>query len=379
MLVSISNPVLSTLSFSGIFLILLILLIHPFKITQWFPKSLTTELKGVAILMIVFSHITYFLVNNHQFLYPLGIMAGVGVNLFLFLSGYGLTASQLAKNLTRWQFYKRRLAKLYVPFWLMIFTYLILDYFVLHISRTPLYIGQSILAIFTHADLYHDINAPLWYLTFILGYYLIYPWVFSKKRPWVSAIALYLAGYLLLKWNPSGLANVIYLYRVHILAFPLGVLLAGFLTRLKHIDIMEKWSHGWRSLVYYFMMLVFAAIFVYANIHSDIGLSASLEQGMSTVAVLSLVVVFMMKKINFRLFYWFGLYSYEIYLFHWPLMYRYDFIYRYLRPNQEWIGVLLYLGVFLIIGWAMSRVSNWILKRFWSPRRPVARTKQGSS
>jgi len=364
MLVSISNPAISTLSFAGVFLAILILFTRPFKITQWFPPYLTTELKGLAILMIVFSHIGYFLVNDSHFLYPLTIMAGVGVNLFLFLSGYGLTASQLAKKLSRWQFYKRRLAKLYVPFWLMIFIYLILDYFILHITRTPLYAGQAILGIFTHADLYHDINSPLWYLTFILGYYLIYPWVFSRKRPWLSALVLYLAGYLLIRWNPAGLANVIYLYKVHILAFPLGVLAAGFITKFKNADIMEKWSRGWSAVPYYLIIAGFLYLFVYSNIHSDIGVPI-MEQVMSTVAMLSLVGVFMMKKISFRLFYWFGLYSYEIYLFHWPLMYRYDFIYKYLKPDREWIGVLLYLLVFLIIGWAMSRLSAWILKQLW--------------
>jgi len=364
MLVSISNPAISTLSFAGVFLAILILLTRPFKITQWFPPYLTTELKGLAILMIVFSHIGYFLVNDSHFLYPLTIMAGVGVNLFLFLSGYGLTASQLAKKLSRWQFYKRRLAKLYVPFWLMMFTYLILDYFLLHITRTPLYAGKAILGIFTHANLYQDINSPLWYLTFILGYYLIYPWVFSRKRPWLSALVLYLAGYLLIKWNPAGLANVIYLYKVHILAFPLGVLAAGFITKFKNADIMEKWSRGWSAVPYYLIMIGFLYLFVYFNIHSDIGVPI-MEQVMSTVAMLSLVGVFMMKKISFHLLYWFGLYSYEIYLFHWPLMYRYDFIYKYLKPGREWIGVLLYLGVFLILGWLMSRISNWILKGIW--------------
>ena len=53
---------------------------------SFFPPSTTTELKGLAILMIVFSHIGYFLVSDHRFLVPLSNYAGVGVDLFFLLS-----------------------------------------------------------------------------------------------------------------------------------------------------------------------------------------------------------------------------------------------------------------------------------------------------
>lgn len=371
MIISITNPVQSTLIFSGIFFLVLLFSTRRRHLTEWFPLSLTTELKGLAILMIVFSHIGYFLVNNNQFMWPLSIMAGIGVNLFLLLSGYGLTASQLRKNLTIKQFYKRRLAKLFVPFWLMLISFLSLDFFILHIVRPDWYVGQAIFGVFLHADLYHDINAPLWYLTFILAYYLIFPFLWSKKRPWLTAGILYLLGYLLIRWNPSFLANVSYLYRVHIIAFPLGVLLAGFITKLKAPAILNKWSQHWRALFYYLGLAGLLAIFVYANIHSGIGVNPNLEQNMSTIAVLALLGVFILKKINFKLFYWFGLYSYEIYLFHWPIMYRYDFIYRFLPANLEWIGVGLYLIFFLLLGWLMSWLSKLIINYFLrKPRLP---------
>ena len=49
--------------------------------------SQTNQLKGVAILMVIFSHAGYFLSTDTRFLYPLSVAGGVGVNLFLFLSG----------------------------------------------------------------------------------------------------------------------------------------------------------------------------------------------------------------------------------------------------------------------------------------------------
>ena len=63
-----------------------------------FPVSVTNELKGLGILTVVFAHFAYMKVTNADFLFPLSIIAGVGVDLFLFMSGFGLTVGML-KNL----------------------------------------------------------------------------------------------------------------------------------------------------------------------------------------------------------------------------------------------------------------------------------------
>ena len=54
------------------------------KHTDLFPVSVTQELKGLGIfLTVVFAHFAYMLVTNADFLFPLSIIAGVGVDLFL--------------------------------------------------------------------------------------------------------------------------------------------------------------------------------------------------------------------------------------------------------------------------------------------------------
>lgn len=355
MLISINNPRFETVIFAAVFLIALLIFIKPRKISEWFPATLTTELKGLAILMIVLSHIGYFLVNDHQFLWPLTIMAGVGVNLFLFLSGFGLTASSLQKDLSVIQFYRRRLLKLFTPFWLSLAVFLLMDFFILKITYSWAFIGKAIVGIFTHADLYQDLNSPLWYFTFILGYYLLYPLVFSKKCPWLSALALYLIGYLVIYFKPVQLDYVLHLYKIHIIAFPLGVLAAWAITKLKNPEILEKLSRGWYAIGYYSILAGLLALFVYANINSGIGGSACLEQWMSILAVLAISLVFILKKIEFRLFYWFGLYSYEIYLWHWPIMYRYDIFYSWL---PAWLATVIYLAFFVGLGWLVFKLTN---------------------
>ncbi len=360
MLIVVNNPIQATWLFSLVFFLALFIFIKPRKITEWFPTSLTTELKGLSIVMIVLSHIGYFLVSDTRFLWPLSIMAGVGVNLFLFLSGFGLTASQLQKNLSIKQFYQRRLLKLFAPFWLSLFIFVLLDFFLLKITYSWQYLGQAFIGIFTHADLYQDINSPLWYFTFILVYYLLFPIVFSKKRPWLSAIILYLVGYSIIYFKPGVLDNVLHLYKIHIFAFPLGILAAWAITKLKNPAILEKLAHGWRAIGYYLVMIGLFALFVYANYNSGIGESANKEQLMSILAVVTICAVFILKKIEFRLFYWFGLYSYEIYLWHWPIMYRFDIFYRFM---PAWLATLFYLGFFILLGWGVSRLTDIITKK----------------
>lgn len=367
MLISITNPILQTWIFSSLLLVGLLIFIKPRKITEWFPASVTTELKGAAILMIVLSHIGYFLATDHRFLYPLSVMAGVGVNLFLFLSGFGLTASQLQKNLSIWQFYKRRLLKLFTPFWLSLLVFLILDFLILKIYYSWAFISEAVIGFFKHADLYQDFNSPLWYFTFILGYYLLFPLVFSKKFPWLSAIILYLVGYLVIYFEPTKLDYVLHLYKVHIFAFPLGVLAAWVVTKLKKPESLEKFSRAVKVLVYYLTPLIFLGIFIYANINSGISepvsqefwksMLVNKEQWMSIIAALAISIVFMFKKVEFKLLSWFGLYSYEIYLFHWPIMYRYDIFYSWL---PAWLATSLYLVLFIGVGWLIKRLTELI-------------------
>ncbi len=360
MQISVINPIQATWIFSAIFFIALFVFIKSRKIETWFPSSLTTELKGLAIFVIVLSHIAYFLVTDTRFLWPLSIMAGVGVNLFLFLSGFGLTASQMQKDLGIWQFYKKRLLKLFVPFWLALIVFFALDFFVLHHSYSFSYVAKAFVGIFTHADLYQDINSPLWYFTFILGYYLLYPLVYFKKMPWLSALILYIAGYLLVYFKPAPLDYVLHLYAVHFIAFPLGILAAWGLSKLKKPEILERLAHGWRAIAYYVVLLALFVVFIYANYNSGIGGSPNKEQWMSILAVLAISGVFILKKIEFRIFYWIGIYSYEIYLWHWPIMYHYDIFYRFM---PAWLATLLYLIFFIALGWAVSRLTDLIMKR----------------
>lgn len=229
MQVSVTDPVFQTVVFSAVLLIAVLLSIRKRRDDGIFPIPLTNELKGLAIMMVVLSHVGYFLSTDTRFLFPLTIFAGVGVNLFLFLSGYGLAASSLKRKLSVGKFYLKRVLKVFIPLWITIAAFALLDRFVLGVSWPDL--PRYFLGYFPTNDIFNDFNSPLWFITLIVFYYLVFPWLFSAKRPKLSALAVFVAGLAVTRLALPVSDGVAFFYRLHIAAFPLGMLTAALLRR----------------------------------------------------------------------------------------------------------------------------------------------------
>jgi peptidoglycan/LPS O-acetylase OafA/YrhL len=81
-------------------------------------------------------------------------------------------------------------------------------------------------------------------------------------------------------------------------------------------------------------------------------------QMVSIITMLAIIFLFLLKKTEFKLLQIFGLYSYEIYLLHWPILYRYDIFYKYL---PAWLATVFYLIFFLAIAWIFKKLSEAVL------------------
>ncbi|OGC45548.1 hypothetical protein A2V49_01130 [candidate division WWE3 bacterium RBG_19FT_COMBO_34_6] len=326
--------------------------------------SHTNELKGVAILMVIFSHIGYFLFSDHRFLFPLSVAGGVGVNIFLFLSGFGITSSELKHNKLLLHFYIKRLRNIFIPMWIVLISILILDFFILGKFYTINTIVQSILGFFPNSDIDLAINSPLWYFTLVLFYYLIFPLVFWRKKPIISIVIVLLLGYFVTSIKLPFTKDVLKLYQLHYLAFPLGMVFANLDKGKIGVRINNKLLKISSNPIIifflrYFLIFLLFLFFCYTALNSGVGEKIMTEQLLSLCTVLSLVLILLIKDIQSGILVILGKYSYEIYLIQWPFMYRHDFIYKYTPP---FLGTLIYIALFLIIGLILNRIVKFIIR-----------------
>lgn len=342
MLINLSDSLSQTVLFSIIFVCLLLVSIKKAKSDTFFSREVTNQLKGLAILAVIFAHIGYFLSTDTRFLYPLSVLGGVGVNLFLFLSGFGLTVSYIRSPLSPLAFYKKRFSKLFTPLWVAITIFLLADLFLLHRTYPPSEIIYSFLGFYPRADLFQNLDSPLWYFTIILFYYLIFPIVFIRKLPFISPFLALLLGLLVLNLSLPVNPDVLNLYKLHFIAFPLGMLFGQMTQYVKF-----KMNKFFKNLI----LIIGITTFLYTAIHSGVGQDPRIEQGLSLLTTLSAVAIFTLSGFEFKLLSLFGIYSYEIYLLHWPILSRYN-LFLGLPP---FLATIFSLILFIFLAYALQK------------------------
>ena len=349
MQISVADPVLQTCLFIGLLLLAVLATIRGRQVAGSIGVDVTQELKGFAILAVIFAHIGYFLALDHRFLFPLSVFAGVGVDLFLFVSGFGLAASACARGESVVQFYRRRLKKIYVPLWIVLAAFFVADYFILHKTYAWDYIARSLVGWFPSANLFSDVNSPLWYLSLILFYYLIFPFFFSKRWLPFSALCIYALTYMLAWWVPEALRENMPVYELHMMAFPLGMFAAWLAQGRKSVGVIQN------TYRYYILLAALAAAVGYLAIYSGVGKGLWVEQSVNILTVLLIVALFVVKRFELRLLSLFGLLSFEVYLLHWPLMARYDIFFKFLPAS---VALAAYLALFVALGWVLHYISR---------------------
>ncbi|QKF67011.1 putative peptidoglycan/LOS O-acetylase, OafA/YrhL family [Arcobacter venerupis] len=342
-----------------------------------FPIPVTQELKGLGILTVVFAHFAYMLVTNADFLFPLSIIAGVGVDLFLFMSGYGLTVGMLKKPLPLMDFYKRRAIKIFIPFWVVTILIFAANAIFLNIHYPVPYMLQSLIGWFPTARGFDDVNSPFWYITWMMMFYILFPIVFSVKKPWLSALILAVIATLIGVYNPLELGDN-WLHRLHTVAFSLGMVFAWILFETK--DKENKFVTAFKkfrdesTFMSYVVILLMLVLVVYMSLHttanhwplltSILGQGYFVDQLTSIVIMFAFIVIFILKKFDNKFLAIYGIYSFEVYLIHWPLISRYD-IYFDILP--AWAAVTAWIITFIVVSWLLQKITTplgaWIDNR----------------
>jgi len=146
--------------------------------------------------------------------------------------------------------------------------------------------------------------------------------------------------------------DILKVYKLHLLAFPLGMAFAWFNENKPVVLFREKLlqalSVSWTAqLLSYLLTVSLTLLFAYTAINSGVGEGIRKEQLLSLITTMSLVFISLIKNVRSNLLITLGKSSYEIYLIHWPLMYRYDFIYK---NTSAFLGTLLYIAFLSLSG-----------------------------
>lgn len=170
-------------------------------------KEDTQILKGLAILMVIVEHLGQVL--HITALNPLG---PIGVCLFLFVSGYGLSCSY--KKNGRNKYFSKRILKVYIPYLVSIAIFSIWSYF---IGKT-----LTVKAIFSYAILKELPQGSFWYLQLLFYWYMVFyflTFLFDNEK--VLATALCVATFVITVY--SGF-NRLYVWQFA--SFPAGIIIS---------------------------------------------------------------------------------------------------------------------------------------------------------
>ncbi len=260
-------------------------------------KEDTKLLKGIAITMVIVEHLGQ--VFHINVLNPLG---PIGVCLFLFISGYGLSCSY-EKN-GRARYFSKRVMKVYIPYLVSIGLFAGWSFFIGNV----LTVGD----IFNYAILVDLPQGSFWYLRLLFYWYIVFfflTFIFENKKLLLFALCVLTIAITIY----SGF-NRLYIWQFA--SFPAGVIVS------KHRSIMRKFSKNIRGGALLFIASLIMVILkktAYVESHELGVVDTLLQIGITwCISLFIFCTIGYLKKLKIveRIVLMIGSISYELYLAH---------------------------------------------------------------
>lgn len=268
---------------------------------DFFTKRDTTVIKGICAILIMSHHI----VQQTQYTFPINMYARIGClvcAIFFFLSGYGIYCSYTNNKKKFVKSMRQRILKLAIPLYLAEVINMML-----HLIN-----GDKIFYTFENGNLFGN-----WFFYVIVIEYLMFTAIFcfwkidSGYKCIILFVITFMLNYILWKlgwqgwwWNSS-------------LTFSMGVLVAQYKTKiLKNIS--------WKLMCFLisFSVIIYS-ILRWVNVnYSEFNNIYFLTETLAPMFfALFVVMVLGFVRISSNFLYFVGLFSYEIFLFHYIFMY----------------------------------------------------------
>jgi len=354
---SIDNPTATNVAILTLIL-LISLLWRRRQSTTFLDQDQTDQLRGGSILLVIITHLW----QHISTVEAIPRTSGYGVSMFLLISGFALT-STLEKPVFTWaRFLSRRLKRMMVPYWILTGIWLFADYILLQRTYTLHDITLTFAAINIHTI--SNIDYVRWYITWIIMWYFAFALINRLFSNYGALLCLFGLGIVLFVLRVMEAIPLVS-HPVHMLTFPLGILLATFRQNVS----------GWFSERANRIMIVFgmAAIVLLSSgllmliAEDPISSEASL-MALSGSAQLAWCVVFAMAVaamgrcgyISTFLKSW-GKISYGAFLIHGPLLIKYNPIMGLFSGS----ALVLSFAVFLAMIWVLAHLLHSFLDHMW--------------
>lgn len=325
-----------------------------------------SALMGVAILWIMLYHIPA--KGGIPIITQILEVGYGGVDIFLFLSGFGLFFSLSNKDTTLPQYYKKRFLRILPEFWI----FLIVDY-VATMDFNMASLGELLYKATTIGYWIPGTPYDLWYVSCILFFYLIFPFyfrAFESKGISAPVIAILLGFILILvyaiimvaKFDNKNVGGLIILTVSRIPIFFIGSVF-GYFAKY-NVNIFKVRMIRVISMILFFLAII--SLFIFVNYFQNYLWTCSLYwlPYIVITPVLCIILAWLFDRfpniIN-RVFTKVGSISFELYVMH---IFVFEHMEKILSDNfGTHVSMPAILMISFVLAFALYRV-NMVLETF---------------
>lgn len=315
-----------------------------------------TQMMGIAALMVVFCHAPVFGVSLPTVVAKIIALSGLGVDVFLFLSGVGCyySLSKLAsRSVGSW--YKRRLVRILIPYALMQIPFWIYEW----------YVGKFNLldSLYTFSTIkFWEVHMGAWYVALLLPLYIITPPIYrllqksGHRRLGVAALLMLLV--ILICYmdheqfrEDSVIDNLRWAFQ-RVTNFILGMAIAPYVKQEKRVNLLP---------------VLGACVMAFFLVHRLV--SKDLFMDWCKVPYLIAFFVLILRHINkegvvHRFIYWMGIVSLESYLAN---IYLCGAVSDYAKrvgwnDTGGYMGYLLVIVLGVFVSWGINELAKRVNK-----------------
>lgn len=212
----------------------------------------TSAMKGIAILAMLCHHMYGF---PPQWAEPytgvlawLGILGKVCVALFLFCSGYGLSAQYESKSIVEnVKFISKRLFKFYINYWVIFLIFVPITIFFFDRSLSMAYgdhvnIPKRLIFDLLGMQELSSYNVTWWFNKLIITLYLLFPLLYrlTRLKPWIAAIVGFIIMQIAIYYTDAPVSVLIWQY-----PFILGIVWKLYENKGTQV---QEWLEGHRMV-----------------------------------------------------------------------------------------------------------------------------------